>query len=292
MARLGEIVRLGTTRPVLAGALIAIIGAGTGVVAWQRLGRVTRESDPVRYWQAQGRRVFSRMATAPISDTAAIQTLLEQSVAEDGESRLGERPELLPSLREVAVQYIDARFSSATAGEYLQRMEAAGYRMKTAEEFEERYGPVRRIAEYAGIESEDPRTVMGELWSFPLSMSATPSDVCIDPESVVVTVATSNHNRHFTQEMGGLLGTHLWHGGVATSCRFWMQAPVLRADVVERDGEAVAARIGLIMSYADAPRRPVVFDLFFDPATRRWWLDGVSVTNYMGSATNWPCAEF
>jgi len=126
----------------------------------------------------------------------------------------------------------------------------------------------------------------------PRTRAAAPTQACIEPRSIAITVGAAREGGYMRQVPAGLLGAQLWHGGAGISCLFFFQAPTTRQDVVERRGSCATARVGIIMAVPDAARRPVMFDLFYDPTSAAWWIDGVSVTNFDPTGGARPCAAY
>jgi len=271
---------------------LAFAGIVTGVVAWSRMSRATPESDPQQYWEDAGQRAYARFSAVSITDVGATESALANAPVEDAEALLARDPALLGSLREVALAFLQARFGAAGSSEYVASMEALGYRFKTIAEFERRYGPLAEWAADFGSSSSELRAVFEAAWNYTPSKRGCPDAVCTDRDSMVITIGRSNRNHFITQRPAGDLGYDLWHGGSGANCRFWMRAPVTREQIIATDGFAVAAQVAMIVGVPHSARRPLILSMFLDPVTSLWWIDGVSVTNYIGTDESSTCAEY
>lgn len=277
-------------RTLIAFAVVIAVGLAAGVLAWVRLTSVSESANPTQYWREQGQTAYAAMASASFADAEAIAASLRGAPVGDPESRA--TSELVDELREQALMFLHARANAETADAHIRWMDSQGYRLKTAPEFESRYGPLAVLAGRAGSDTSTVEAVFRSLWTHPPSSRAVPTEIAVGPDAMAIEIASSNHNRGFTGRLRGSLGEQLWHGGSSATCRFWFQPPVSRDEVVERRGEALAAQVGVIGVVPGAERRPIVLQYFWDPERRRWWLDGVSVTNFTGTDSTWTCCEY
>jgi len=272
--------------------LIGVAGVLAGSVAWYRLSRVTPEGDFQRYWQLQGQRAFSRMPSVPVTDRDAIRRVFEAATVQDPENLLPARSGGIESLRDAVLGFVVARYSARTPAEYIEWMESRGYQFKTLAEFEQDHGPIKGLQDLVGVAGMNPRPVFEAVWEYGMPRGAQPNEVCTDPAAVAIAIGRSNHNRFITEEIGGILGYKVWHGGSGGKCRFWMRPPVTRAEIISERGEAIAAQVGLIGCVPGSDRRPIIVSVFQDPATSQWWIDGVGVTNYLPPSGKAMCAEY
>lgn len=190
--------------------LVALAIAGGGVVAcgvaWHRMGRVTPESDPVRHWVREGRRVFAAFPTAPVADEDALRRLLAGAHAADPEGALRDPAADADALRSAAAEFLGRRFRATDPDAYRRDMEAAGYAFLTTTEFEARNGPLRRFTDLRGVPEGDLWGVFDSLWRGGQEHHAGPVALCTDPDAVVLIIGRTNHNRTFTQRLEGALG--------------------------------------------------------------------------------------
>lgn len=283
---------MGRLRRTLIWACPAALAVAVGGVAWYRHVRVTAESDPEAYWARQGAIAYARMPSAPVTDREAISAAFGVAPIEDPAGLLAGRADLLASLRSTAVEYLLARLNAKSAGEYIQWMEGRGYHFLTAKEFELRFGPLKSYSGQVDVESDDVRRVFEAMWSYGPSSAARPDALCIGSDSIVVSIGESRPGIPFTNRLQGALGSERWYGGSASTCRFWMGPPVKREELVKTRHRVLAAQVGVIACVPGSDRRPHIVTLFADPATGRWWVDGVAVTNYTGDDRVWTCTEF
>lgn len=276
-------------RVLLIGVLIAT-AAGVSAWNWMRLRTVSEASNPTEYWRRAGSQAYSKMASVSFDDAEAIADSLAQAPIGDPDGRA--TPRAVEDLRDVALEFLRARMTADTADAYIDWMRSQGYRLKTTAEFEPRYGPLRMNANRAGSDASTVEGVFRALWDHPPSSRAVPNAIAVGPDAMAIEIATSNHNQGFTARLSGTLGEQLWHGGSAATCRFWFQPPATRKGLVERAGEALAAQVGVVAVHKGGDRHPIILQLFWDPATQRWWIDGVNVTNYQGTDTRWTCCEY
>lgn len=273
-------------------ALVVALGLLAGGFAWFRLTRVTAESDPRRYWAREGAATYAGIQTVSLSNAEGVRDALAAAPVEDADGHLTGAPDALEALRRHVADYLLARFNAATAAEYATWMEAQGYRPLGTEEFERLYGPLGSMARVSGATSTDIGEVFTAMWNYPPSRCATPDAMGRSPEAIVIAVGAGNSNRPIPVEVEGALGHHLWYGGSTAKCRFWMGPPVPRDKLITRHRQILAAEIALILSVPGSDRRPLMLHAFYDPSTSRWWIDGVSVTNYVGDDDCWTCPEF
>ena len=273
--------------------VLLVLGAGvlSGAGAWYRLSRVNRESDPVRYWMAEGARAYSSLPTVPVLDSNELAQAAAAATVEDAEGVVQGRPELLDQLRATVFQFLSTRFAASSAEDYAAWMQSRGYRFKSPEEFEKRYGPLSDQAELSGLDSKEVPALFAAMWASDPSRRAMPNAICRGREAMTITLGHSNHNRFATQDLSGVLGFDLWHGGAGATCRFWMQPPVTREELVALHGEVVSAQVGVIACVPGFVRRPLIVNLFLEPDSTRWWIDGVSVTNYVVPGSR-ACIEY
>ena len=293
-------------------ALIAGVGVVVGVVAWYRLTRLTPESDPERYWAAEGARVYSRMTTVPVNDAEAMRRVFLDAPVEDpqnllatgtlsglsGDFSVDSAPHhsflneaSIRALRETAFAFLHARFNAESPAQYVSWMQAHGYRFKTVDEFEQRFGPLRRHIEWIGVESDDLSVLFEAAWRHERILAATPVAVCTDAPAALITIGRIQHGQYLAPRPHGQLGIDLWIGGSSGGCHFWMQAPVTRREVVAAHGWTIAANVGVIVDVPRSARRPLLVHLFLDPATSQWWVDGVSVNNHIAVDES-SCTEY
>lgn len=283
---------MGRRRRTLVWACPVALAVAVGGVTWYRLSRVTAESDPQAYLARQGAIAYARMPSALVTDGETISAAFKAAPIEDPAGLLAGRADLLASLRTTAVEYLLARLNAQSAGEYIQRMEGRGYRFLTARAFGVRFGPLKTYSSQVGVESDDVRRVFEAMWSYGPSAAARPNALCTGDDSIVVSIGESRPGIPFTNFFEGTLGSDLWKGGSAATCRFWMSPPVMREELVKTRRRVLAAQVGVIACVPGSDRRPLIVSLFADPATGRWWVDGVSVTNYTGNDRVWTCTEF
>jgi len=272
--------------------LVVLVGVVAALVAWTRIARVTPESDPVEYWGREGRRVFTRMAVVPAAERERVREVFAVAPAEDPEALLGEEPWALQSLREAASSFLSARYGARSPDDYLDWMLAQGYRFKSRDEFANEYGSWDRLKAGTGAQLNDPRGIFRAMWDDPRSRTATIESLCTGPDAAFFTVGHAREHVFMSQVPYGSLGYGLWHGGSAATCRFWMNPPVTRAELVNTHGRVTVAVAGVIVDVPGSARRPVMVNLFLDPQTSRWWVDGVSVLNFVGSGNAWTCMEY
>lgn len=291
---------------------IAAVGMVVGAIAWYRLTRLTPESDPHRYWAAEGARVYSSMATVPVKDAEGMRWVFFNAPVEDPQNLLtvGELSEsshngygdpalhnpllneaFIRALREAAFDFLYARLNAEDPAQYVSWMLARGYRFKSAEEFERRYGPLSRHVGWIGVESDDLNTLFDAAWRHELILAATPVALCTDASAAIITIGRIQHGQYLAPRPHGRLGIDLWIGRSSGGCRFWMQAPVTREGVVAAHGWTLAANVGVIVDVPDSGRRPLLVHLFLDPATSQWWVDGVSVNNHIAIDES-SCTEY
>jgi hypothetical protein len=269
--------------------VVALVGAIAALVAWMRITRVTPESDPVAYWGREGRRVYARMAVVPAADGARVREIFATAPADDPEGLLRDQPGALDALRETVASFLAARYGARMPDDYLDWMLGRGYRFKTAEEFAKAYGPWDDLPVPAGTPPGDPRRLFNAMWHHPWSQTATIQSLCTGPDAAFVTIGHAQQHVFMSQVPYGSLGYGLWHGGSAATCRFWMSPPVTRDELVENHGRVTVAVVGVIVDVPGSDRRPVMVNLVLDPETSRWWVDGVSVLNFLGSGM---CMEY
>ena len=279
------------SRRLLVALVIAAGGVVAGGVAWHRMGRVTPESDPVRYWIRESRRVFAAFPTAPVTDDDALRALLAGAHAADPEGALRDPAADADALRDAVAGFLGRRFTALDPDAYRRDMESAGYRLVTTEEFEA-HGPLRRFIDFCGLEEGGLWDVFLCLWSGAREHRAIPIALCTEPSAAIIIIGRTNHNRVFTQRLEGALGGGLWRGAISTGCRCWFAPPTPRAELVRRHGSVVAAYVGIIVAREGGARHPIILNAFQDPATSRWWIDAVSATNIEGTPDLWTCVEF
>lgn len=272
--------------------IVGAVGAAVGGIALFRLTKVTEESNQQLYWHRQGVAVYSEMKTVRVTDVEGIRRSLDATPVEDPQGRLVGEDEILSMLRETVADFLLSRYNAESAAAYIQWMESRGYRFRSPEEFSRRYGPLKLLAPYAGIESENLKEMFERMWLYPPSAAAVPTELCISPGSMAITIGVSNHNRMFTESLHGTLGDDLWYGGSSGRCRLWMRPAVTREELVASQGEVLAAQVGVIADVPGSDRRPLIVLLFFEPHTRTWWVDEVNVNNYMGSGGSWASGEY
>ncbi len=274
----------------LTGALLAAILAG--IFAYIRLTAVTPENDPVRYWRREGDRVFSQMHTVSVLDRERVLRVLQEAPTTDPRGLLvahtAPRDELLG---EVAA-FISDRLEATSPQDYMNRRQARGYRQIAREEFERKYSSWNRWAQKIGLESDDPIEIMSALWKYEPSRRARISGICVGDDACFVSVGLSRKHEFIDEVPFGTLGYDLWHGGSAATCRVWTSPPTTRKQLVEKYGEVLAATVGIIADVPGSKRRPILFGAFWDPGTKRWWVDSVSVTNFIGRNGEWTCMEW
>lgn len=232
------------------------------------------------------------MPVASVNDGQAVRIALAQCPLQDPEGLLEANPGLADSLRETVTEFLIERYTAATADDYIHWMQSQGYRFKSLEQFEQKYGPIAIRASAAGVQSTDPEEVFRAMWSHPPSRRAVPDGICADEKAPLIVVAKSNTNRRFTATLEGALGYELWHGGQIANCRVWMEAPVTREQIVLARGEAIAAQVGVVATVPGAGRRPIHIALYLDPQHKRWWIDSVTVGNHADPNGGWDCCEY
>ncbi|MCL4741622.1 MAG: hypothetical protein KJZ54_05395 [Phycisphaerales bacterium] len=274
-------------------AIVAVAaGLAIGVLAYVRLTRLSPETDPQRFWMAEGERVYSRFSALRLNDPAVVTRVVASAVVEDPEELSARVPNAVAQIRDEVARLLIARMSAQTADEYVSTLTEYGYRLKATEEFESRYGPLARLAQRCGANGEEPIVVLRALWMHEPSRRALPVEMCTDTEAAIITFARTTRDHFVSRYPAGGLGSDLWLGRSSAACRFWMQPAVMRQQVVAKHGETIAAQAGFIVGVVGSQRRPLMISLFYDPDTSRWWIDGVSVQNYIGSDTAWTCTEF
>lgn len=276
---------------VLCGVLA--LGVCGSLVAWVRLTSVTAESDPVEYLRRAGAAAFARMPTVPVGDTDSIEAAIEAAPVADHEGRLeGGNRAHIRGLREAVLDFLEARLGSATPDAYSTQMASLGYRFKTKAEYEHDYGPLAKQCGRVGVESDDLAEVFAASWMYAPARAAVPKAIATGPDAMAVCVGTTNANRAFTGRIAGTLGEDLWVGGSVTNCRFWMRPPVTRSELLVRDGDVLAAQVGIIGEVQGSGRHPFIVNLFYDRRSFRWWVDGVQGTNFGVADGRWACCEF
>ena len=271
---------------------IGILGIAISLIVWTRLNTVSEASNPTEYWRRAGVDVYGKMASAHIEDAEAIASSLSQASVRIQDHDLSETDPRIMVLRDTVREFLIQRYTAASVDEYVRWMKAQGYRFKTLEEFEPRYGPLSHNAARAGFDGTDVAEVFAVLWEYPPSKLAVPTMLATGPDAMAIEIASANHNRGFTGRLAGTLGEQLWHGGSTATCRFWMQPPVTREALVARHGEILAAQVGVIGIVPGRGRRPIIIQCFFDPQSKSWWLDGINVTNFRGTSDTWTCCEY
>jgi len=272
--------------------LIVLLVGGAGILAWQRMHRVTAESDPTVYWQRQGQIAYGKFDTVAGDDAEGIGLLLRNAPLSDPEGQIGGITVGTTQMRSLVAEFLLARLGATRASEYIESMASMGYRFMPREEFEIEYGPLADLADLAGVSSDDPRTVFEALWDYPPSRAAQIGSVCVGGDAAMVTIGHGTAQVWDTSKLTSGMGKDLWVGKSSARCRFWMRPPITREEVVERDGSVVTGIVSVIADVPGSARRPLHVLLFFEPQAQRFWIDGVSVTNHLGTDSAWTCMEF
>lgn len=133
---------------------------------------------------------------------------------------------------------------------------------------------------------------MRALWAHKPARRAQVAAFCVGEDASFVTIGLSIKHTFIDEVPFGTLGYDLWHGASAATCRVWTTPPVTREQLVEREGEILAATVGLIADVPGSKRRPVMFGAFWDEGAGRWWVDSASVLNFIGGDGEWTCMEW
>lgn len=272
-------------------SLVVLVGVTVGITAWFRLGAITPEGDPIEYWGRKGRQVYSQLDTIPAGDAGKVASLFTLAPVADAEGLLNDNPESLSRLRAAVGAFIVDRMSASTPDAYLDTMIAKGYHLKSAEQFARRYGPWSDLAKEVGVESDDPREIFAGLWDYAASRAAAINRLCTGPDAAFVTIGHASKDEFMSQAAFGSLGYDLWHGGSAGTCRLWTTPPVTREQLIATSDRIVVATVGVIVDVPGSARRPIMIDAYLDPEGA-WWIDGVTVLNYIGTGSGWMCMEY
>lgn len=293
--------------PVVLWAGVVSVASIVGAVAWHRLTRLTPESDPAAHLAAEGQRAYAMMSTVPVAEDGAVRDVLARASVEDDEGLLVnpawtiKQPtttiripadQAVAELRNEVSAYLTARLTATGPDAYLSWMRSRGYRLKSVDEFERRHGPLGLQASRIGVEIGSVETLFEASWHHAPSHAATPDALCVGEGAAIITLGSIRPGSLLAPRPQGRLGPDLWIGGSSAGCRFWMQAPLTREAAVEANGRTVAANVGVIVSVPGSARRPLLVHSFFDPTSGRWWIDGVSVQNFIGTDRIWTCTEF
>jgi hypothetical protein len=263
-----------------------------GWVAWYRLSLVTPESNPQAYWAREGQIAYARLPTVPVTERGRIADAVQGAPYEDPGGLLKGRGELVGSLRTTVAEYLQARLNATSPEGYARWMEERGYRFLSDDEFASRFRPLEYYAGLAGIRSKNIREIFAGMWSFAPSAASQPDAVCVGEGATTISIGEARVGVPFSTELRGSLGRDLWQGGSAATCTFWMRPPIQREGVIRTRGRVLAAKVGIIVCVPNSGRRPLVISAFCDPADNRWWVDGATVTNFIGDDRVWTCPEF
>lgn len=279
-------------RTMIALTIALPAGAIVGLIAYQRLTAVTPEGDPVRYWRREADRVFDRMATIPVGDTERIASEIFAAPLIDPRSLLAQHGGTREALVQEVLEFVSDRMEASSPEDYLSRRRSRGYDLMSADEFKRKYSSWSEWGRDAGVESDDPIEVMGALWNHEPARRARVAAFCAGEDASFVTIGLSKKHSFIDEVPFGTLGYDLWHGASAATCRVWTTPPLTREELVERDGETLAATVGLIADVPASKRRPVMFSAFWDKRANRWWVDGVGVLNCIPNDGSWACMEW
>jgi len=77
-----------------------------------------------------------------------------------------------------------------------------------------------------------------------------------------------------------------WHGASAATVRGWWRRPNGEQELFATHGEALSARLGMVVQWGDALRKPFMLTYVWDPSRADWTLVSASVHNSPSRSVN------
>lgn len=211
---------------------------------------------------------------------------LEKHVSTDDPAH---SPETLAKIRSDLVGLIYYRWVQPSFDEYDRFMTQAGYTLP--DRFEEMNSghqialeiSLRIHAKREINKSKPPRDLVRELWEAMPPGGGRAADmraIAVDPDGIEVVMARVCSPEYDLPSLGGALGHAGWDDGDSATCiRFYQSPSGWPHDLLRRRSCVQVARVGIVMRFRGGDAFPFKFDCWFDPASRRWYVDTVYIGN-------------
>lgn len=267
---------------MLQGLLAVAVFAPLVALLWAR-GFGNSSTDEVQAVAEEGAAAFEPLAMTPLVDRAQIRGMLDAVEFTSGADLVASKR---AALLDLIAGFLAAYYLSANASEYASWRESGGGVRRSMETMIDwaadkalqyltgQLPPAGiSVAELHRLVWEAERSGEGGLHRA-VAMATT-------KDGLSGVAAYGPPDQPFLPPMSSSIEPRLWHGGHATSSRSWFDPPLTRAEAALPSGKVLAARVGIILEFANGNRVPCLITCFWSDA-RGWIIDHVAFNNFLG----------
>lgn len=229
----------------------------------------------------QVKRTLDRLGPAtPISDTAAVEALVNQAPVEGSNRDSGASIE---PVRALSVELVSMRFGQSSPLAY-RAWRAAHGSVWTPLDYLSRVWGMREDYEkrFGRPYPDNPQQLFDDYWATPCELGESANrivGVLTQPGTSQIVRGTILAANPLDPPLAGVLGAEVWEGQISsTMCPHW-QPPRGREELLREHGWADVALVGVISVASDGSRRPMVMCFLWDPSASRWFLEHLRFTN-------------
>lgn len=228
---------------------------------------------------------FARIPHAPVSTVESPEAMHSIIAAADVTREGSVTADVSPVLRRTS-EFLYYRFAQPSPDQYRAWRSRLGDQPRTLDEMIRIDGLKDTYEALTGHPLSPDANVEAcfrELWACSLRYGGgfnQPVGVAAESAGISVVMGRWTASDRARRSVRGRLSADVWRGATAANMRSWWHPRVTANDVIRRDGIADFAEVGVVVTYADGSRRPLVLGFVHDPRAGDWVLLNVTTYNF------------